>query len=124
MQGHTPRSGALTCSILGKDSSVDGQSPAALLGFKPKTVSPEQVSDALSKHVPVLTAESRLKQFTPCSPTCQRELSLFKYGIFLQDTDRGCFSDNIRYDLLRTGSVQLTSNKILERGFLPAVCPP
>ncbi|KAI0683521.1 hypothetical protein C8Q76DRAFT_762754 [Earliella scabrosa] len=28
-------------------------------------------------------------------------------------------SDNIRYDLLRTGSVQLTSNKILERGFLP-----
>lgn len=30
--------------------------------------------------------------------------------------------DNIRYDLLRTGSVQETSNKILERGFLPAVC--
>ena len=30
-------------------------------------------------------------------------------------------SDNIRYDLLRTGNVELTSNKILERGFLPAV---
>lgn len=30
-------------------------------------------------------------------------------------------SDNIRYDLLRTGSPQVTSNKILERGFLPAV---
>ena len=29
--------------------------------------------------------------------------------------------DNLRYDLLRTGDVQLTSNKILERGFLPAV---
>ncbi|KAH9944670.1 hypothetical protein B0H21DRAFT_453828 [Amylocystis lapponica] len=29
-------------------------------------------------------------------------------------------SDNIRYDLLRTGSVQQTSNTILERGFLPA----
>ncbi|KAI9459061.1 hypothetical protein HD554DRAFT_2137671 [Boletus coccyginus] len=27
-------------------------------------------------------------------------------------------SDNIRFDLLRTGSVELTSNKILERGFL------
>ncbi|OJT03145.1 Coupling of ubiquitin conjugation to ER degradation protein 1 [Trametes pubescens] len=32
-------------------------------------------------------------------------------------------SDNIRYDLLRTGSAQLTSNKILERGFLPAPPP-
>lgn len=28
--------------------------------------------------------------------------------------------DNIRYDLLRTGSVEVTSNKILERGFLDA----
>ncbi|KIJ56316.1 hypothetical protein M422DRAFT_150962 [Sphaerobolus stellatus SS14] len=26
--------------------------------------------------------------------------------------------DNIRYDLLRTGSVEVTSNKLLERGFL------
>ncbi|KAJ7254648.1 hypothetical protein B0H12DRAFT_1114618 [Mycena haematopus] len=30
--------------------------------------------------------------------------------------------DNIRYDLLRTGSVELSSNKILERGFLDPVC--
>lgn len=30
-------------------------------------------------------------------------------------------SDNIRYDLLRTGDVQQTSNRILERGFLPPV---
>lgn len=30
-------------------------------------------------------------------------------------------SDNIRYDLLRTGNIELTSNKILERGFLDAV---
>jgi coupling of ubiquitin conjugation to ER degradation protein 1 len=29
--------------------------------------------------------------------------------------------DNIRYDLLRTGNVELTSNKILEKGFLEAV---
>jgi coupling of ubiquitin conjugation to ER degradation protein 1 len=29
-------------------------------------------------------------------------------------------ADNIRFDLLRTGSVELTSNKILERGFLEA----
>ncbi|KAJ3481499.1 hypothetical protein NLI96_g7616 [Meripilus lineatus] len=32
-------------------------------------------------------------------------------------------SDNIRYDLLRTGSVQVTSNKLIERGFLPPPPP-
>ncbi|KAH7890405.1 hypothetical protein F5I97DRAFT_23665 [Phlebopus sp. FC_14] len=31
--------------------------------------------------------------------------------------------DNIRFDLLRTGSVELTSNKILERGYLEAPPP-
>lgn len=31
--------------------------------------------------------------------------------------------DNIRFDLLRTGSIELTSNKILERGFLEAPPP-
>ncbi|KAH7926611.1 hypothetical protein BV22DRAFT_1062680 [Leucogyrophana mollusca] len=31
--------------------------------------------------------------------------------------------DNIRFDLLRTGNVELTSNKILERGFLDAPPP-
>ena len=31
------------------------------------------------------------------------------------------YSANIHYDLLRTGSVELTTNKILERGFLDAV---
>jgi hypothetical protein len=30
-------------------------------------------------------------------------------------------SDNIRYDLLRSGSVEITSNKILERGHLDPV---
>lgn len=33
-------------------------------------------------------------------------------------------SDNIRYDLLRTGNVATTTNTILERGFLPAVSFP
>ncbi|KAK7689567.1 hypothetical protein QCA50_007359 [Cerrena zonata] len=28
-------------------------------------------------------------------------------------------NDNIRYDLLRTGSIEITTNKLLERGFLP-----
>ncbi|THH16299.1 hypothetical protein EW146_g4309 [Bondarzewia mesenterica] len=32
--------------------------------------------------------------------------------------------ENIHYDLLRTGSVELTSNRILERGFLDPPPPP
>lgn len=32
-------------------------------------------------------------------------------------------SDDIRYDLLRSGSVETTINKILERGYLDPVCP-
>jgi len=32
-------------------------------------------------------------------------------------------AENIRYDLLRTGNVELTSNKILEKGFLDAPPP-
>ncbi|KAI0314428.1 hypothetical protein OF83DRAFT_452090 [Amylostereum chailletii] len=43
------------------------------------------------------------------------------------DTVSGMFPDiprpNIHYDLLRTGSTELTSNKILERGFLDAPPP-
>ncbi|KAJ3522813.1 hypothetical protein NM688_g8820 [Phlebia brevispora] len=70
----------------GKDTTTEGRSPAALLGFRPKQITQEQV-----------------------------------------DTIHGMFpdipSDNIRYDLLRTGNVELTSNKILERGFLPAPPP-
>jgi coupling of ubiquitin conjugation to ER degradation protein 1 len=30
--------------------------------------------------------------------------------------------DNIRYDLLRTGNVEQTVNKVIEKGFLDAVC--
>jgi hypothetical protein len=35
-----------------------------------------------------------------------------------------CCSANIHYDLLRTGSAELTTNKILERGVLDAVRTP
>ncbi|KAI0084958.1 hypothetical protein BDY19DRAFT_968232 [Irpex rosettiformis] len=65
-----------------KDTIGGAQSPSAILGFKPKTITPEQVET--------------IHSMFPDIP-----------------------SDNIRYDLLRTGSVQQTSNKILERGFLP-----
>jgi len=32
-------------------------------------------------------------------------------------------SENIHYDLLRTGNVQVTSNKLIEKGFLPPPSP-
>ncbi|TBU57309.1 hypothetical protein BD310DRAFT_1039980 [Dichomitus squalens] len=68
-----------------KDSN-GAPSPSAVLGFRPKNVTPEMVE----------TVQSMF----PDIP-----------------------SDNIRYDLLRTGNIQQTSNKILERGFLPAPPP-
>ena len=40
---------------------------------------------------------------------------------FLLDDYVLFFRDNIRYDLLRTGNVGRTTEKILERGFLDAV---
>ncbi|OCH92439.1 hypothetical protein OBBRIDRAFT_726821 [Obba rivulosa] len=70
-----------------KDSSEGTQpSPAAVLGFRPKNVTIEEVET--------------IHNMFPDIPV-----------------------DNIRYDLLRTGNVQTTSNKILERGFLPAPPP-
>ncbi|EMD32463.1 hypothetical protein CERSUDRAFT_143926 [Gelatoporia subvermispora B] len=70
-----------------KESSESGRpSPAAVLGFRPKNVTVEEVETVHSMF--------------PDIPV-----------------------DNIRYDLLRTGSVQTTTNKILERGFIPPPPP-
>jgi len=70
-----------------KEPSEGGQqSPTAVLGFRPKNVTIEEVET--------------IHNMFPDIPV-----------------------DNIRYDLLRTGNVQATSNKILERGFLPAPPP-
>jgi len=47
------------------------------------------------------------------------------YVSFVSESDHGTntfsYRDNIRYDLLRTGNVELTTNKVLERGILEAV---
>ncbi|KAI0338358.1 hypothetical protein BDW22DRAFT_1409556 [Trametopsis cervina] len=69
-----------------KETTGGAPSPSAILGFKPKNITPEQV-DTVHNMFPDIP------------------------------------SDNIRYDLLRTGSVQLTSTKILERGYLPPPPP-
>ena len=45
--------------------------------------------------------------------------SFFYPRVFVWDYD--LFRDNIRYDLLRTGNVGRSTEKILERGFLDAV---
>ncbi|THH01012.1 hypothetical protein EW026_g1612 [Hermanssonia centrifuga] len=69
-----------------KDSPADAQSPAAILGFRPKNITQEQV-DTVHAMFPDIPRE------------------------------------NIHFELLRSGNVQQTSNKILERGFLPAPPP-
>ncbi|OSC98844.1 hypothetical protein PYCCODRAFT_1438832 [Trametes coccinea BRFM310] len=70
----------------GSKAESGAPSPSAVLGFRPKNVTPEMVET--------------VHNMFPDIP-----------------------SDNIRYDLLRTGSVEVTSNKIIERGFLPAPPP-
>ncbi|KAB5588977.1 Autocrine motility factor receptor [Ceratobasidium theobromae] len=67
----------------GSSSTASGGNlrPSAVLGFAPKTVTPEMIASVRSA--------------------------------FPQES-----IDNIRYDLLRSGSVEITSNKILERGYL------
>ncbi|RDX49403.1 hypothetical protein OH76DRAFT_1556350 [Lentinus brumalis] len=70
----------------GNKENGGAPSPSAVLGFRPRNVTPEMVET--------------VHNMFPDIP-----------------------SDNIRYDLLRTGSVEQTSNKILERGFLPAPPP-
>ncbi|CDO76400.1 hypothetical protein BN946_scf184937.g14 [Trametes cinnabarina] len=70
----------------GSKEGSGAPSPSAILGFRPKNVTPEMVET--------------VHNMFPDIP-----------------------SDNIRYDLLRTGSVEVTSNKIIERGFLPAPPP-
>lgn len=58
----------------------------------------------------------------PDIPTC---VLLFPCTAILQGLTecRRRFRPNIHYDLLRTGNVELTTNKILERGFLESVRP-
>lgn len=62
----------------------------------------------------------RLTRYPICFRTFLRKFSLLN----LCGNGRphpGYFRDNIRYDLLRTGSVRRTTDKILERSFLDAV---
>ena len=78
----------------------------------------------------VLIVLCRLTQCPICFRTFLRKsslLNLYENGgslifyprVFVWDYD--LFRDNIRYDLLRTGNVGRSTEKILERGFLDAV---
>ncbi|KAL6302922.1 hypothetical protein BKA93DRAFT_827016 [Sparassis latifolia] len=91
---------AIILSVLCKDAPA-GQSPASVLGFQPRTVTPDMV-DTVHNMFP------DIPRYVQLASDFQARLFVF------------WASDNIRYDLLRTGSVQRTSNTIIEKGFLPA----
>lgn len=105
----------------GNDSPSD-RSAADTLGFRPKPVSQDMVLPFLATSIPESHHSSthRLTQYPTCFPTYLRALksAIGPYGL---GSTIPCHRDNIRYDLLRTGSVELSSNKILERGFLDPV---
>jgi hypothetical protein len=77
---------------------------SAALGFKPRPI-----TDAMVDTVAAMFPDIPRYAHAPSSSRLRERL---RYTF-----DR----DNIRYDLLRTGSPEATTNKILERGFLDAV---
>ncbi|KAH6904252.1 hypothetical protein BKA70DRAFT_1193506 [Coprinopsis sp. MPI-PUGE-AT-0042] len=89
----------------GSDGSDDQRQAA--LGFRPKTVSQQMINT--------------VSGMFPDIPVCVLNpagciILLFMQAWLTQDLCR----PNIHYDLLRTGSVEQTTNKVLERGFLEA----
>ncbi|THH03708.1 hypothetical protein EW145_g6066 [Phellinidium pouzarii] len=76
----------------------------AALGFRPKNVSPEMLEtiSSMFPDMPKYVLRDTLDQWT------------------LFDVFAWLCRDNIRYDLLRTGNIELTTNKIIERGYLDA----
>ncbi|KAF4610213.1 hypothetical protein D9613_010550 [Agrocybe pediades] len=79
------------------------------LGFRPKNVTQDmRLTDELSAN--------RSTRYPTCSLIYLQDLLVLTAQPLLR-------SDNIRYDLLRTGSVSATTNKLLERGFLDAPPP-
>ncbi|PPQ74308.1 hypothetical protein CVT26_004153 [Gymnopilus dilepis] len=92
-----------------KESS-EQRSAADALGFRPKNVTQE------------MSTIMNLRWFSGQFLSEQATDSSLPY--VQVDTISNMFpdipADNIRYDLLRTGNVELTTNKILERGFLDA----
>jgi hypothetical protein len=126
----------------GSDSSAnttEGTNVAKILGFKPKKATPDMVSSShrLTRRSPhgclngsiacTLTSvhpsfcldrvcSSRIpghSNASDCSVYNWVDVLIYALGDFS--------SDNIHYDLLRTGSVELTVNRLLERGFLDPV---
>lgn len=81
------------------------------------------VPTACARYQSDLGVVCRLRQYILCSLTYQGALAAAPCLRHIK-TSALRDSDNIRYDLLRTGNVATTTNTILERGFLPAVSLP
>jgi coupling of ubiquitin conjugation to ER degradation protein 1 len=117
--------------VFAGSDSTERRSAADTLGFRPKPVTQDMVCfrSYLLLTPSVIEQHCRLTLYRICSPTflCKHSLPVtFTHFSLLarSNFDAVCHDrDNVRYDLLRTGSVELTSNKILERGFLDAVRP-
>lgn len=95
-----------------------------MLGFRPKRVTPEMVrrrhrNFSSSQNSPSHSLRSIVSR--SCSRTSQRMVLQDKFATPKQLTVSVSSSPNVHYDLLRTGNVELTTNKILERGFLESV---
>jgi hypothetical protein len=88
-------------AIAGGGQQSGQPNPGAVLGFRPRNVTEEMVNAHLS------------------------DLNNLSDHFFKVETVRAMFpdipKDNIRYDLLKTGNTELTTNTILEKGFLEAV---
>ncbi|KAH9994607.1 hypothetical protein BJV77DRAFT_993691 [Russula vinacea] len=100
------------------DSTAE-QAAARALRFRPKKVTPE-----MARLPPLLIHPAELSDVgrnsnrnVPRHPKV-RLVQHIKGTHVGEDLTFGFHSANIHYDLLRTGSVELTTNKILERGFL------
>lgn len=116
---------SLTATVNTGSESPAERSASTSLGFRPKTITQDMVGLPSPNSVlkGFLTRSYRWTQYMECSLTYLREPAHIKYfdnGHQLI-VSIGAPRDNIRYDLLRTGNVELTSNKILEKGFLDPV---
>jgi len=105
------------------DGGTDEQRrAAAMLGFRPKNVTPDMVraSQSSISHLANLAGfadQQRLghvPRYPNVRPSPILDDAILKYSL----------RPNVHYDLLRTGNVELTTNRILERGFLESVCLP
>ena len=119
----------LNCALGSDSSGQDAQSArraADALGFRPRNVTNDMVcttSFRPAKIVANVNTGGHCCQHVPRYSSVRHHSEASSHSQLRRKSDSLSLtdSDNIRYDLLRTGNTQLTTTKILERGFLDAV---